>query len=135
MNIYLKYIIISVLFIGIDTIWIFLNHSLYLDNIKEIQGSSFEPNYVYMILTQMIMLIGLHMICIQFVYANIEKYKDYNRNLVAFLSGGLYGFVVNSIYNLTSLVAYKKYSIKITIMDVLWATTLYGSICTIYINL
>ena len=136
MEYYFKFLITAAIFIISDLFWIVFNKSLYLNTIKEIQGSDVEiKSYIAIFITYTIMLLGLFGICIPYTYSSIQQYSSANRYLVAFMSGAFYGLIINGIYNLTSYISYKKYSIYVAITDTLWATFLYGSITTLYISL
>lgn len=135
MNYYLRILVLSIIFTFLDLGWIFLNRDMYLGLIENIQKERFQiTNVLYYIIRYIIMLLGLFIICISFVETQIEKNKNINKNLISFLAGGFYGMIVNAIYNFTSLVAYKKYSLYTSIIDICWAFVLYGTISLIYIN-
>lgn len=136
MHPYLKLFITTVIYVIMDATWIFINKDLYFQTIKDVQGSELLPkHYFAFILTYMVMIIGLIGICLQLVQTNIEKYPSIDKNLIAFLSGGLYGFVVNGIYNMTSYISYKNYSVSISITDTIWAVFLYGIVSILYVNM
>ena len=136
MNYYLKYLLIAIIFVFMDFGWIMMNKDLYLGTIKKVQKSEHKlMNLLYIPLTYIAMWSGLFIICFSFVDIQIEKYKNKNKNIIAFISGGFYGIIVNSIYNFTSLVAYKDYSIRATILDIIWAFVLYGTVSVIYLHL
>jgi uncharacterized membrane protein len=116
--------------------WIMLNKDLYLGTIKAVQKSEHKlTNISYIFMTYIVMLLGLFIICMTFVEKQIERYKNINKNIIAFISGGFYGIIINSIYNFTSLVAYKDYSLKASIIDIIWAIVLYGTASILYVNL
>jgi uncharacterized membrane protein len=81
------------------------------------------------------MLLGLFVICFSFVDLQLQKYKNIDTRVVAFFTGGFYGVIVNSIYNFTSLVAYKDYSLYATVFDIAWALVLYGTASVLYVQL
>lgn len=136
MNYVIKLFILSIIFASMDFGWILLNKDLYLGTIKKVQKSEHTlNNVIYIFLTYIVMLLGVFIICMTFVEKQIEKNKNINKNIIAFLSGGFYGIIINSIYNFTSLVAYKDYSVKVTIIDICWAIFLYGTISILYVNI
>jgi len=136
MNYYLKLFILSIVFVFMDIGWIILNREIYLGLIEKIQKEKFQTaNILYYIITYLVMILGLFIICITFVETQIQKYNNVDKYLVAFLAGGFYGIIVNSIYNFTSLVLYKNYSLYVSILDICWAFVLYGTLSTVYIKI
>lgn len=136
MNYYLKLFILSIVFVFMDIGWIILNREIYLGLIEKIQNEKFQTaNILYYIITYLVMILGLFIICITFVETQIQKYNNVDKYLVAFLAGGFYGIIVNSIYNFTSLVLYKNYSLYVSILDICWAFVLYGTLSTVYIKI
>lgn len=134
MNYYIKLLVLSVTFMCLDFGWIIWNRDLYLGVIENIQKSKYEiANILYYIITYTAMLLGLFVICMTFVEVQVQKNKNINKYLVAFLTGGFYGIIVNSIYNFTNLVAYKNYSLYASIVDICWAFVLYGSLSALYV--
>ena len=61
-------------------------------------------------------------------------YHSYKRKINYFLSGCLIGFIIYSIYNLTNYSTIEKYTLKMTILDTIWGTLLYGFILWICSN-
>ena len=61
-------------------------------------------------------------------------YHSYKRKTNYFLSGCLIGFIIYSIYNLTNYSTIEKYTLKMTILDTIWGTLLYGFILWICSN-
>lgn len=136
MNYYLIAFIISMMFMFMDFGWILLNRNLYLGNIKNVQNMEYETTSVfYILITYIFMLLGLFIICFNFIENQIKTYDNFDKNIVAFLSGGFYGIIINSIYNLTNLVAFKNYGLFVSLLDICWAFMLYGTISIIYIQL
>lgn len=136
MNYYLKLFTLSIVFVFMDIGWIILNREIYLGLIEKIQKEKFQTaNILYYVITYLVMILGLFIICIAFVETQIQKYNNVDKYLVAFLAGGFYGIIVNSIYNFTSLVLYKNYSLYVSILDICWAFVLYGTLSTVYIKI
>ena len=48
MNTYLKYFILSLLLIIIDSMWIYLNYNMYNKTVKDIQGSDIKAKIHYL---------------------------------------------------------------------------------------
>ena len=136
MNYYLKFLMIAIVFMVMDFGWIMLNKELYIGTVEKVQKSKHElSNIIYIPLTYTAMLLGLFVICFSFVDLQLQKYKNIDTRVVAFFTGGFYGVIVNSIYNFTSLVAYKDYSLYATVFDIAWALVLYGTASVLYVQL
>jgi len=136
MNNYIKIGVLSIIFICLDLGWIILNKNIYLDMVANIQKEKFQiTNIIYYIITYIVMLLGLFIICITFVETQIQKYNNVDKYLVAFLAGGFYGIIVNSIYNFTSLSVYNNYSLFTSIIDICWAFIFYGTMSVLYVKL
>lgn len=136
MNYYLKLFIVAIIFTVMDIVWIATNRHMYFDSIKKVQGHDFVVrNVVYLLLPFSFMIMGLLFICLPFVQVMIDRYPDINKNVVALVTGGFYGVIVNSVYNFTSLALYNKYSLFMSLLDMLWAFVLYGTVSIIYLQL
>lgn len=53
-------------------------------------------------------------------------FHSYERKIYYFLSGCFLGFLIYSVYNFTNYATIQDYSLKMTIIDTLWGTLLYG---------
>lgn len=116
--------------------WISFSKDMYSQVIENIQKSKLEiSNYLYVPIVYAFILVGFFLICMTFVQHSIQKYKDINSNIVAFIAGGLYGFIVVGVHHFTSLILYKNYSLYIAILDLLWQFALYGTASVVYSNL
>lgn len=56
------------------------------------------------------------------------KERGYVHSGWAFVFGALMGFFVYSVFNLTNLAIFKKYSWQVGLMDTLWGTFLFGMV-------
>jgi uncharacterized membrane protein len=113
-----------------------LNKELYIGTVEKVQKSKHElSNPFYIPLAYVVIISGLFVICFSFVDTQLQKYKNIDKRIVAFFAGGFYGVIVNSVYNFTSLVAYKDYSLLLTIVDMVWAHVLYGTASVLYVQL
>ncbi len=136
MNYYLKVLIISIALAIADLIWIYFNNDMYLGTVKKVQKSSIEmSNYIYIPLAYAFIVLGFFTICMTFVEYQIQKYRNIDRRIVAFLAGGFYGVLAVSSYHFTSLVAYKDYSVYLIVVDSIWQFMLFGIMSVIYTNI
>jgi len=133
MNIYLKYFILSLLLIVIDSIWIYLNYNMYNKTVKDIQGSDIKVKIHYAIMAYLLMLFSLLYIAIPFTASNINK-NDSNSIILlkSILYGGSVGLSIYGVYNLTIISIFAKYPLKALIIDSMWGTFLYSLMTYLY---
>jgi uncharacterized membrane protein len=128
MNIYVKYLIISIILMFLDVAWILFNMTAYSNTIQKIQKSPMVVRNEQAIIAYILILFSVIYVAIPFTTQNIKKGEDIsieNKLLKAFMYGGAVGFSIYGIYNFTSLAIYKDMELSIGIMDTLWGTTLY----------
>ena len=126
MDIYVKYIIISVVLIFLDFMWISLNMTAYSNTILKIQKSALEPRLEHTLIAYIIIFFSVIYVAIPFTVQNIKKGEVIeNKLLKSLMYGGAVGFSIYGIYNFTSLAIYKDMDTTVGIMDTLWGTTLY----------
>ena len=126
MDIYVKYIIISVVLIFLDFMWISFNMTAYSNTILKIQKSALEPRLEHTLIAYIIIFFSVIYVAIPFTVQNIKKGEVIeNKLLKSLMYGGAVGFSIYGIYNFTSLAIYKDMDTTVGIMDTLWGTTLY----------
>ena len=126
MDIYVKYIIISVVLIFLDFMWISFNMTAYSNTILKIQKSALEPRLEHTLIAYIIIFFSVIYVAIPFTVQNIKKGEAIeNKLLKSLMYGGAVGFSIYGIYNFTSLAIYKDMDTTVGIMDTLWGTTLY----------
>ena len=114
---YLKmYIIAFVAFIVIDGIWLlFISKNLYQNEIGHLMAN--KAKLIPAIIFYLIFLVGL----VYFVINPTIASKDVVKLL---LSAALFGLVTYATYDLTNLATLKNWPLKITIIDLIWGTSL-----------
>lgn len=128
MNIYVKYLIASIVLMFLDVAWISFNMNAYKNAILKVQKTELEPRIEHTIIAYIIILFSVLFVAIPFTTQSIKKGEDTsieNKLLKSFMYGGAVGFSIYGIYNFTSLAIYKDMDSSIGIMDTLWGTTLY----------
>lgn len=126
MDIYIKYLIISVVLIFLDFMWISFNMTAYSNTILKIQKSALEPRLEHTIIAYIIIYFSVIYVAIPFTVLNIKKGEVIeNKLLKSLMYGGAVGFSIYGIYNFTSLAIYKDMDTTVGILDTLWGTTLY----------
>jgi uncharacterized membrane protein len=142
MNIYLKYLIVSISIIFLDVVWISLNLSKYSKEILKVQKKPVNLRYEHAIIAYIFILFSVLYVAIPFTIHNIECGRNsvrdnsiVNKLLQSFLCGGAVGFSIFSIYNFTSLAIYSDLDVSVAITDTIWGTTLYTLSTFIYLVL
>jgi len=130
MNIYIKYLIITVFLMVLDVAWITLNLSTYSSAIQKVQKSPMNLRSLrseYAFIAYIIIIFSVLYVAIPFTTQNMKKGEDdiATKLLKSFMYGGAVGFSIYGIYNFTSLAIYKDFDSSIGIIDTLWGTTLY----------
>lgn len=127
MNIYVKYLIVSIVLMVLDVVWIALNLTTYSSVIQKVQKSPVSLRNEHAFIAYLIILFSVIYVAIPFTTQNIKRGDNSieNKLLKSFMYGGAVGFSIYGIYNFTSLAIYKDLDSSIGIMDTLWGTTLY----------
>ena len=114
---YLKmYIIAFIAFIVIDGIWLlFISKNLYQSEIGHLMAD--KAKLIPAIIFYLIFLVGL----VYFVINPAIVSKDIVKLL---FSAALFGLITYATYDLTNLATLKNWPIKITIIDLIWGTSL-----------
>jgi len=122
--VYLKlYGIAFGVFLVIDLIWLgVIARNLYRQELGFIMSP--KPNWLAAILFYIIFIMGL-------VFFVIHPAVEKSSLLSALFSGLLFGLVTYSTYDLTNLATLADWPLKITIIDMIWGTSLGGSVSVI----
>lgn len=117
------YLITLVAFFLVDILWLgVVAKNLYKEEIGFIMKA--KPNWVAAIIFYLIFILGL-------VFFVILPALESQSIVEALLRGMFFGFVTYSTYDLTNLATLENWPIKITIIDLIWGTTLGGLVSTI----
>ena len=123
MEYFIIYMITLAVFFLIDIVWLALiANKLYKDQIGFIMKD--KPNWVVAILFYLIFVLGL-------VFFVIDPALLSESILDALLRGMFFGFITYATYDLTNLATLDKWPLKITIIDLIWGTTLGGLVSLI----
>lgn len=137
MNNYIKYILLCIMVIILDSIWIFSNSSAYFNSIRKVQNNdNVKINLYAAPLAYLVIIFSLIHIAIPLTQQHINISDSILTKLYkSFIYGGAVGFCIYAIYNLTSLAIYKDFPINMAILDTLWGTILYSIVTYSYISL
>ena len=122
MFIKLYFIALSV-FLAIDMIWLgLIAKNLYAKQIGFLMKS--DINWLAAIIFYLLFIVGL----VLFV---IMPAMQKNSWLPALLLGALFGLITYATYDLTNLATIKDWPILVTIIDLIWGTTVAGAVSVI----
>ena len=113
------FLIIFIYYIILDGLMIyFYMGKTFSKMIGKIQnGEPMIPKIFPAILAFLVLAFGIY-------YFIIEKVRDNNILIDSLKYGFVFGFVVYAVYDFTNLATLNNYSIKVTIIDILWGSTL-----------
>jgi uncharacterized membrane protein len=118
-----NFIITLVVFFVIDIVWLaVVAKDLYKKELGFIMAP--KPNWLAALAFYTIFIIGLLFFVINPALAK-ESLKE------AVLVGMFFGFITYATYDLTNLATLKDWPLKITIIDLVWGTSLGGFVSTI----
>lgn len=114
---YLKmYAIAFIIFLAIDAIWLGLvAPKFYKNQIGHLMAE--KPNFIAALVFYLIFIVGV----VYFVVNPAIEAQSMSKLLVA---GMLFGFMTYATYDLTNLATLKDWPITVTIVDLVWGTTL-----------
>jgi len=122
-----EYLITFIIFFTIDILWLGLvAKNIYRKHLGFIMSS--KPNWIAAIVFYLLYIIGL---VVFVVNPAIEK----NSSSYALFAGAFFGFITYATYDLTNLATIKDWPIKITVIDLIWGSTLCGSVSWIAYSL
>lgn len=123
MRIIKAYLIAFVVFFLIDLVWlVVVARKLYQQELGYIMRE--KPNWIVAALFYFIFIAGL-------LFFVINPALEKNRWTYALFAGMLFGLITYSTYDLTNLATLKDWPIMITIIDLIWGTSLGGLVSTV----
>lgn len=110
------YVIAFIIFLAIDAIWLGLvAPKFYKEQIGHLMAD--KPNLIAALVFYLIFIVGV----VYFVVNPAVQAQDMTKLLV---SGILFGFITYATYDLTNLATLRDWPIKVTIIDLIWGTSL-----------
>ena len=120
------YLIALIIFVIIDGIWLgFIAKDLYRKELGHLLASN--PNWTSAVIFYLLFLVGL-------VYFVINPGIEKESIMTVVISGALFGLLTYATYDLTNLATLKEWPLKITIIDLIWGTSLSTIVSTATYN-
>lgn len=117
------YLIAFVTFVIVDGIWLgVISKNLYKKELGHLLSSN--PNWIAAIIFYLLFLGGL-------IYFVINPGIEKESIKVLLISAALFGLMTYATYDLTNLATLKNWPVKITVIDLIWGTTLSTVVSTI----
>jgi len=118
MNILIKYLVILILVLLLDSSYLSLIKSTMLKVIKNVQNKPLKINWTYLIL------------CYLLVYFTIYYFVIKERKSI--LYSFILGFCINGIYETTNMTILQNWNQNIVIIDTIWGGLLFSLVNYIY---
>ncbi|MFO8069112.1 MAG: DUF2177 family protein [Alkalibacterium sp.] len=123
MRYFIIYMITLAVFFLVDMVWLgLIANKLYRDQIGFIMKD--RPNWLAAFIFYLIFILGL-------VFFVIQPALLSESIVEALLRGMFFGFITYATYDLTNLATLENWPLKITVIDLIWGTTLGGVVSTI----
>ena len=117
------YIIAFITFFLIDIVWlVVVARKLYRQELGFLMSD--KPNWIAAAIFYLIFILGI-------VFFVIHPALEKGSWTYALFAGLLFGFITYATYDLTNLATIKNWPLKITIIDLIWGTSLGGLVSTI----
>jgi len=108
----IKYLLTAIIFVVLDGVYLNLVKNVFNKQIKSIQGTDIQINYIYTAITYIFLIFGLN----YFIIQRNRSVKD----------AALLGLTIYAVYEFTNLSLFKNWSILIGIVDTIWGALLFG---------
>lgn len=110
------YLVSFVIFLVIDAVWLTLvAPKFYKSQIGHLMSDT--PNLIAALIFYLIFIFGI----VYFVLQPALETRDFAKLII---SAVLFGFITYATYDLTNLATLKDWPIKVTIVDLIWGTSL-----------
>lgn len=113
-----EYFVTLFVFLGIDMVWLlFIAKNLYQKEIGHLMRA--DIGWIPAILFYLIFVVGL-------LYFVLRPSLESGSILKTILSGALFGLICYATYDLTNYSTLDGWSLKVTVIDIIWGATLGG---------
>ena len=117
------YIVAFVVFLVVDIVWLaVVAKDLYQKELGYIMKA--KPNWIAAVIFYLVFIVGV-------VFFVINPAIEKNSWTYALFVGMFFGLITYSTYDLTNLATLENWPLKITIIDLIWGSSLGGMVSTI----
>ena len=110
------YLVSFIIFLVVDAVWLTLvAPKFYKSQIGHLMSDT--PNLIAALVFYLIFIVGI----VYFVLQPALETHDFTKLII---SAVLFGFITYATYDLTNLATLKDWPIKVTIVDLIWGTSL-----------
>jgi len=126
MNIYFDFKVLIIILALIILDYVFLGKimaSFYkkeLGSLARKKGNALKPRLLPSFIVYLFMVIGMVVFVLPLIIGESA--------IISFIWGAAFGFILYGVYDLTNYAIIKKWSLKLTIVDICWGTILCGLI-------
>jgi len=106
------FVISGIIFLTIDFMYLTLTKTYFAKQVKLIQGTSMEINYLGAMICYMFLIFGLNYFIIQPQRSVFDAF--------------LFGLIIYGTFDFTNMALFKKWSLLTSVMDTLWGGTLFA---------
>jgi uncharacterized membrane protein len=110
--IHVEYLLSAIVFVVLDGLYLNLIKSYFNNQIKLVQGSNIQINYIYAALTYVFLIFGLN-------YFIIQRRKSIQE-------AALLGLIIYAVYELTNASLFSKWSFITVLIDTTWGAILFA---------
>jgi len=108
----LQYLLSAIVFVVLDGFYLNLTKNYFNKQVKSIQGSEIEANFVAVGITYIFLIYGLN----YFIIQKNRPVKD----------ATLLGLIIYGVYEFTNLSIFTNWSILSTVIDSVWGAVVFG---------
>ena len=117
------FLLTLLVFLGIDAVWLGLLAKKFYE--KELSGFGRTLNWFPAIVSYFLIVLGL----VVFVFPKVKTLDG----IWVFLWGAVYGLIVYGVYDLVNLSTLVNWTLKMTVVDMLWGAFVCG-VVTLIVN-
>ena len=101
----------------LDILWIKNDAIKFTNMVENIQKSPIRVKYTHAILAYMLMTLGLYMYVLPKMDGTLHT---------AVTKGGLFGFIVFGVFDMTNMAIFENYDAKVAFLDMLWGMFIFS---------
>lgn len=116
------FVLTGAIFASIDAVWLKLTATFYKKEFGLLLRS--VPNFTAAIIFYLLYVLGIVVFVLEPAFSRGEWWQVAVR-------GAVFGAVAYATYDLTNLATLKKWSIKVTIIDIVWGSAVTGASATL----